>query len=301
MTSSGDDGISSGDDLGLIEIALLLWKSKLLIIVVTTLSVVLIGGIAWIIPKKYESTVVISPSSNASNSGMSALAGLGSSLGGLASLAGVSLSGDPKKFESLAILQSDELTQRYIESHDLLPILYKDKWDAANKKWLVADPKKAPTSWKANLYFKKSIRTVSTDVKTGISTLTIRWKDPVLAAQWANDLVKMTNELMKNDAIEESTRNIAYLTEQGQKTDVVGARQAIYTLLQTEINKQMLARGSEFFALKVLDPAVPAEQQVSPKKLNWLIGSCIGGFLLSCFFVLGRARLRSARGKLPGT
>jgi uncharacterized protein involved in exopolysaccharide biosynthesis len=255
----------------------------------------LVGSAAWIIPKQFEAKVVISPAtSNSSSSQLSSLSGglggLTSQLGGLASLAGVSLSGDPRKYESLAVLQSDEMTQRYIKSHDLLPILYKRKWNAGSNSWKVSDPTKIPTPWKANKYFKEKIRNVTTDAKTGLSTLTIKWKDPAVAAVWANDLVKLTNDYMRAEAISESERNIAYLNEQALKTDALGAKQAIYYLLQTEINKLMLARGNESFALKVLDPAHPPEEYSSPKKLTWILAGSFGGLFLSLVVVFTRAR-----------
>jgi uncharacterized protein involved in exopolysaccharide biosynthesis len=208
----------------------------------------------------------------------SALGSSGSALGGLAALAGLSVTGDSRKSESVATLQSEALTERYIEKNGLLQVIYRDQWDAAKQAWVNQD--KSPTLWKANQYFKKTLRTVTTDVKTGIITLTIKWKDPALAAEWANGLVSMTNEFMRNKAIEESERNIAYLTAEASKTSMVEARQAIYTILQGEINKSMLARGSSEYAFKIIDPARTAEKQASPIKSLWIIiGLFSGAFL----------------------
>jgi hypothetical protein len=47
---------------------------------------------------------------------------------------------------------------------------------------------------------------------------------------WANELVRMTNDYLRDQAIQESERNIAYLNDQASKTDAVGAKQAIYAL-----------------------------------------------------------------------
>jgi uncharacterized protein involved in exopolysaccharide biosynthesis len=277
------------NELSLRDLVLLLWDGRWIIIVTTAVCTLASVGAAFAFKRQFTATVVLSP---ATNSSASALGGIGSQLGGLASLAGLSLSGDQKKSESVAVLQSDALTEQYIVAQNLLPILYADKWDAQSATWKVTDKRKVPTVWKANEYFKKGIRNVATDLKTGIVTMTITWKDPKLAAQWANDLVKLTNEFLRDQAISETERNIAYLNDEASKTDVMGAKQAIYTLLQSEINRQMVARGNEAYALKVIDPAQPPEYASFPRRVIWLIGGFIGGILLSLIIVFARANWR---------
>jgi capsular polysaccharide biosynthesis protein len=239
-------------------------------------------------PKTYQAGAVISPLSE--NSG-GQLSGIGSSLGqlaGLASLAGISTGADSKKAESLAVLQSEALTEKYIRDNDLLPILFQDKWDSSTAKWKVSDPGKVPTVWKGNEFFRDHVRLVVTSPKTSIVTLSISWRDPYLAAKWANDLVDVANDYLRLNAIKQSERNIAYLTEQASKTDAVGVKQAIYQILQAEINKAMLARGSEEYAFRVLDRAVPPERPSSPRKSLWLLGGLVAGFGISTLIVLIR-------------
>jgi uncharacterized protein involved in exopolysaccharide biosynthesis len=158
---------------------------------------------------------------------------------------------------------------------------------------LETDPEEIPTLWKANDLFKKKVRAVATDSKTGLVTLTITWTDPKIAAQWANDLVKSANNYLREKAIEQSERNIAYLNDQAAKTDAVGIRQAMYSILQVEINKAMLARGSEEYAFKVIDPATVPEKKTSPKRSLWLASGFAGGALLSIMFLLVRNAVRT--------
>jgi uncharacterized protein involved in exopolysaccharide biosynthesis len=231
---------------------------------------------AWLSPKWYEASVVLSPVATST----SALGGSsGSALGGLAALAGFSVGGDSKKNEAVAMLQSEGLTERYIDKNGLLQVIYRRDWDSGKQAWI--KPADHPTLWKANQYFKKSLRTVSTDLKTGIVTLTIKWKDAALAAEWANGLVNMTNEYMRNKAIDESEKNIAYLTAEAAKTNMVEARQAIYTILQGELNKAMLARGSNEYAFKIIDPARTAERKSSPITSLWIIVGLFSGAFLA--------------------
>ena len=258
------------DELTLAELLDALWRKKWLILCFAVLCAAGGAVVGWLMPKRYQATIVVSPMTDSSqNAQLAGLSSLLSQFGGsLASLAGMG-TGDTKRAESITVLQSELLTERYIEQNNLLPVLYEHQWDARKQAWNETDPTQVPTLWKANEYFKKKIRDVTMDTKSGIVSLSITWKDPQVAARWANDLVKITNDYLRKKAIDESQRNIAYLNEQAAKTDVVQAKQAIYAILQTEINKEMLARGSEEYAFKILDPAKAPEKPSSPQW--WLL------------------------------
>jgi uncharacterized protein involved in exopolysaccharide biosynthesis len=167
-------------------------------------------------------------------------------------------------------------------------VLFSSKWDAVNKKWKDTNPSKVPTLWQGNQYFKKSVRNVTTDAKSGLVTVTIKWKDANVAAKWANDLIRMTNAYLRAKAIHESDVNMAYLNDQALKTDIVTVRQGIYSMLEDEINKAMMAKGTEEFALKVIDPAVAPEKPSSPKPVTWTLTGLFLGIFLSSIFLLSR-------------
>jgi capsular polysaccharide biosynthesis protein len=270
------------DEISLKEVVYLLQRRKWRVTLVTVLFAALAAVASWLVPDTYRATIIVSAVTNTPGSG--AGGGLGSMVSqfsGLASLAGLAIGGDSKKYESVAVLQSEALTEGYIRDNDLLPVLYPKLWDAAGKRWKVSDPQKIPTVWKATQRFKRSIANVSTDTKTGLVTLTVTWKDAHQAAKWANDLVSKTNDYLRGKAIVESDRNIAYLNSEVVKTDVVGVKTAIFSVLQNEISKEMLARGSDEYALKVVDPAVAPEDPYSPKPVVWTLMGFFSGLLLS--------------------
>jgi uncharacterized protein involved in exopolysaccharide biosynthesis len=279
----GDREFSLRDLLGI------LWRGKWTILWATVTCAIVATTAAWVIPKQFDAIVLMAPVTSTTGSLQSgALGALASQFGGLTGLAGLASNGDSKKSESVALLQSEALTERYIKENNLLPVLYKKKWDSQKTQWKVHDSEDMPTLWKANRLFK-DIRSVTTDQKTGLVTLKITWDNPNTAAQWANGIVKLTNEYVRNKAIAESERNIAFLTDEGAKTNVVEARQAIYQIMQKEINTVMLARGSEEYAFKVLDPATVPEKASFPRKLVWLIVGTFGGLFVSASIVLLRA------------
>jgi uncharacterized protein involved in exopolysaccharide biosynthesis len=274
-------------EFSLKEFVDVIWQGRWIILPVTLMTTLAAGVAAWIVPKTYEAGIVISPTSETPGGQMSGSGGL-SQVAGLASLVGLSTGNDSKKSESLAVLQSLALTEKYIKDDNLLPILFASKWDKATSKWRTTDPEKMPTLWKANELFRDNVRAVVTNPKSGLVTLKITWRDPFLAAKWANEIVAMANDYLRANAITQSERNIAFLGQEAAKTDVVGVKQVIYEILQSEISKEMLARGTEEYAFRILDRALPPERAASPRKLLWVAGGFFAGLALSILWVLVR-------------
>jgi uncharacterized protein involved in exopolysaccharide biosynthesis len=280
------------------DLAALLWSRRWFIVAVTVLGTVVVTSSSYLVARKYKATVLVAALDNPGSNGQAGGVGkLASQFGGLASLAGISMNSDSKKSESIAVLQSEALTEDFIKKNDLLPVLYPKLWDPVAKKWTVTDPSKMPSLWKANLMFKTKIRGVVTDTKTGLVTVSITWTDAKVAAQWANTLVRMANDYLRTQAIDEGERNIAYLTEQAPKMDVVGVKEAMFSLLQDEINKVMLARGSVDYALKVLDPAFVPEMTSSPKRFVWLFVAMAMSLFMSSFYVFLANAWRGDKGE----
>jgi uncharacterized protein involved in exopolysaccharide biosynthesis len=289
--------VTTQGETNLREIVEIIWADKWIVVWITLLVTFAVGLTAVLTPRKYTATVLLSAVSNRTGGG--GLGGASSALGqigGLASLAGLSLRGDSEKSEAVATLQSDALTMRYIRDHNLLPVLFAKEWDPVAKTWRVSNPEKKPTLWRASERFKHDVRDVTESTKTGLITLTVTWTDPHIAADWANELVKLTNDSMRERAITDTERNIAYLNAQAAKTDIAQVRTAVYAILESEIRRAMIARGTEEYALKVLDPAVAPELPSAPKRTIWVIVGFVTGLLLSVFIVLVRESWsRSAR------
>jgi uncharacterized protein involved in exopolysaccharide biosynthesis len=274
--AAGPSPDSEDDVISFREVMSLLRLKRWTVIAITLLFTVAATILTVAAGDKFQASIVVSPVADESTGGrLGGLASLASSFGGLGAL-GLSLPGNTQRSEIIAILQSEALTERYIAENNLLPVLYASKWDAAKQTWKSMPPEKVPTLWKANQYFKRQIRSVLTDTKTGLTTMTIRWKSPQEVAVWANGLVKLTNDYLRSKAIEDSERNIAYLKDQAAKTSIIGVQTAIDSILESEMKKAMLAQGSHEYALRVIDPAVAPEIRSSPIAVLWILT----GFLL---------------------
>ena len=277
------------DDISLGEIWAVISARRWLVVVVTLLSGSAAALIAWSIEPSYQADVLVAPAED--KSVRSSVAGLAGQFGGLASLAGVSLGtsgGSNSKAEAVATMGSRALTEAYIRDQSLLPTLFFKRWNAERKAFELDRRGKVPTLWDGNKLFGDQVRTIAEDKKSGLITLSIEWRDPVLAALWANDIVKLTNRTLRERAIAESNRNLAYLNAQLEKNSVVELRQAIFRLIESEVKNVMVAQGSEEYAFKVIDPAVVPEEKSKPKRGLFVFVGFLLGLLSSCFYALLR-------------
>lgn len=287
LNASVGPGLDRRPQSGVGQVLLALAGQKWIIGVVTAIFTLGAVALSLLVDDRFQASVLVSPVTDDSGGGrLGGLASLATQLTGMDSI-GLGSPGNIQKQEFLATLQSEALTERYIRENDLLPVLYASDWDASKRNW--KDDVKArnrPTLWKANQFFKRHVRSVISDSKTGLTTITINWKNPQVAAQWANGLVKLTNDYLRGRAIADSERNIAYLKEQLAKTSIIGVQTAINSLLESEMKKAMLAQGSTEYALKVIDPAVPPEKRSSPLPALWIPMGFLLGFLGSSVTVL---------------
>lgn len=265
------------DSVSVRDVLLFLWRSRWFALVGAAVCAAAAIGAGLVATPRYTASVEVLPV----NSGEGSLGSLGSAvsqLSGLASLAGLSMGAEGGfKVEALATLQSEALTDKYVQQKDLLPVLFAGRWNPATRTWRRGV--KIPTLWEANRLFQ-AIRVVHDDAKTGLVTVTIRWDNPQTAAAWANGLVELTNDYLRQKTIDDADRSIAYLTQEALKTNIVEVKSAIYMLMENEIKKEMFARGRRDFALRVIDPAVPPENRSYPRPLLWTAGGLIIGIFL---------------------
>ena len=275
------------DLLELIRTLLKMWKT---IVGITILCLVLAFAYALYAPKVFKAETLVAPASEENSGASSAL----SQFGGLAAMAGISIPSDSNVEQVVATLQSRKFLRQYIESKKLLPVLFEDIWDAESQSWLVETHEDEPTEQKAVESFK-TILSVDENKKSGLISLSISWKNPEVAAEWANDLVKQLNEQLREQAIADSQKRVGYLEQELAKTTLQDMRTVLYNLLESEKQKAMLANVNEDFALQVIDPAVAPELCEKPKrKLIVALGGVFGGFL-GIFAVLFAQFLRKLK------
>jgi uncharacterized protein involved in exopolysaccharide biosynthesis len=241
-------------------------------------------------PEVFKSETLLAPAQEEKTSASSAL----SQFGGLAAMAGVTIPADSNVERVLATLKTRVFLKKFIEEKNLLPLIFEDNWDKSSKSWIKIEEQEEITPEDGIISLQGAME-VDKD-KSGLVTLSISWKKPEVAAQWANDLVKQLNDQLREQAIADSKKRIGYLEQELAKTSLQDMRAVLYNLLESEKQKAMLANVNEDFALEVIDPAVTPEIREKPKrKLIVALGGVCGGFLgiFAVFFAQFLQKLKS--------
>jgi capsule polysaccharide export protein KpsE/RkpR len=156
----------------------LLWERRQFLGRAAVWGLVLSALVAFVIPKRYDSTTRLMPPDTQSSSGMAMMAALagkgGSGLGSLAGdLLGMKSSGDL----FIDILHSRTVEDRLIERFDLRRVYWDKYWQDARK----------------DLASKTSL---SEDRKSGVITITVTDRDPQRAAEMARAYVEELDRLV---------------------------------------------------------------------------------------------------------
>ena len=269
------------NELGFMEMLTLLWKGRWLIIVVTTVFTGVGVAYALLATEWWRAEVVMVQVDSKPMSG-----GL-AQLGGLASLAGINLGAGGSSQNAVAVLKSKDFAREFIEEKDLVPVLLYDR----------LDEKPQVDMRDAVLRFDLDVRSLADDKKTGLLTMSITWIDPVLASEWANELVKRANARLRAQALQEAERNIKYLQGEIAATNVTSLQQAIGKVIESEMQKLLLARGNEEYAFKVIDKAVEPKKRARPQRVTLVLIAALAGGLLSLMLIMAGHLLRQEKAK----
>ena len=201
------------DEIDLRELFVELWRGKWLILFISRVSLALASLYLNGAVRKHTVSMTFKPVIEESSSPN--LAGLG----GLASLAGVSLpqsgSGDFATYRTL--LRSQEVAERVIATTELLPAIFKNEWDAPNaqfrepsrgvvrqslsglKSVLTGDEKGdyiAPNPQRLSIFVEDTFA-LTLDKETGFLTVSAESDDPELIVALIVAATEATEELMK--------------------------------------------------------------------------------------------------------
>ena len=240
----------ANDEIDFAGLFRVIWCRKWWILTFTGLVACLAVVYALNATPWYRAEAVLMPRQDNAGSGLS---GQLAQLGGLASMVGLNL-GQGGKDEPLALLRSKGFARRFIEQNGLLAVLSEDRKHGA------------PDLRDATDDFVRSVLRVTEDKKTGLVVIGIEWKDGAVAAEWANQLARQLNDEMRQRALAEAERNIRYLRERLGDTDYVSLQQAVARLLETELQKEMLASGTDEYALRMIDEARAPVRRERPKR-----------------------------------
>ncbi|MFK7886942.1 MAG: hypothetical protein AB8G16_08760 [Gammaproteobacteria bacterium] len=239
---------------------------------------VLIVGAMVVVPSfiapVYRASTTLAPAEDEADGGQ--LSMLGAQLGPLVGLGGGALGGN-NVAELLSTLESRVYTTSFIERHELMPQLFADRWDASKSEW--REDGEAPPEIEDGFTLMSEIRRVAQDARSGLITISVDWTDREAAADWVNLLVNDFNRHARENAIEDAETSLAFLEKELETTTLAPIQSGIYRLMETQINRRMLASVKSQYAFRVIDPAVApsADRRHYPRRSVFgLFGIALG-------------------------
>ncbi len=196
-----------------------LMKRKWLAMAIFVLCVAASILITFTMQRKYTSVVSLMPITSSKGGGLADMASqlssvplLGKGLGGLTEQLGSS-----KTKELVNILESTTLTENIIKRFNLMPVLYAKQYIPSEDRFKPGFPaflKPIPVLEDGVKKFINKIAKVKADKKTGLITIKVTLKDPVLAAKVANAMVISLQNFINDNSLTEEKRNRIFIEEQ---------------------------------------------------------------------------------------
>jgi capsular polysaccharide biosynthesis protein len=287
--------MSANEELDLIELIAVLLRRKWWLLLMTFLGGTITYGVTKLMPNQYESYVRTNLMQQADPGGVSpdnrrapevlTLVEHGFVLG---------TTTDNYRDVIMAQLRSRKFTLGFIERYKIAQYLFPEAWDKYANQWIG----NKPDSRKLYVLFHESIRFVDHNPETDIISIRIRFSDPDLSAQWANNYVAEFNSYMKKRALQEVERKQVFLNQQLQETDMVELHKSIYRLIEAQTAVSMLASSTDEYVLQVLDPAYSPLERFSPARKRVTILGAAGGFSIAFFLIIASVPVKRLKESL---
>ena len=289
------------DELDLREFFGILWSGRKKIFAITAAFAIVSVIYSLSLPNQYKATAILSPAQSDSAD----LSGALGQMGGLASLAGVSLGSSESTEAQIAqeIMQSWSFIENFVSENNIeIEVYASEGWsrdsnelkidpelyDLETKTWLVKNINTGelgkPSSWELYQSFSERL-SVSEDIELGLVTLSIEHYSPYIAKQWLDLYIAAINKHMQERQVSKATNNMNYLQAQIEKTAIAEMRDIFYKLVEEQVKNKMLAEASPDYALVVISPSMLPEVKSQPSRYYLYYWNVIY-FLLSMFLVL---------------
>ena len=289
------------DEIDLRELFMVLWAGKIKIVAITAVFAVASVIYALSVPNQYKASALLAPAQQQSGG----LSGALGQLGGLASLAGVSIGGGESSESQIAqeIMKSWSFVEGFIADNDLAVEVYaaegwskgsnelqinQDVYDSEGSEWLTENDSGVvgpPSSWQLYKAFSGRVA-VSEDKKSGLLSVSIEYYSPQIAKQWLDLYISAINKHMQARQVEKVSNNISYLEAQIEKTSIAEMREVFYTIIEEQTKNKMVVEASPDYAFVAVSPSMVPEEKSQPKRaLICILGTLLGG-MLSVLLVL---------------
>lgn len=285
------ENASSDDEIDLRELFSVLWKAKILIIVITSFFALSSVLYALSLKNFYKSEAILSVVDQ--SSAPSSLSGLGN----LASMAGISLpsNGENKSVIVLKTIESRAFLEHLITFENVLPSIMATKsYDSKSKK-IEFNPKiynenkgewvrkasrnrqSKPSYLEAHKKYLKQV-SINEDNQNNLITISVEHMSPIFAKELLELIINEANELLRNKDLRDSSAAIAFLNTEIPKSSLITMKDAINKLVQSQLQKQMLSKVNKEYILKIIEPPFIPEEKFKPmRSVICILGALLGG------------------------
>ena len=289
------------DQIDLKELFQVLWEEKKLIILITAIFAISTAVSSLLLTNYYQSEALVVTRGDTLNQG------LPSQFGGLAAMAGITLpsSGDDKALQTIELIKSRNFVKHLLTFDEILPsimapksynksskeLLFNQKiYDSETKIWKRKPPKngrKKPSYLEAHKVYMNSVMSISQDKITGFISIQVEHISPVFAKEFLELIIREANVLIRNRDIEESSKALKYLKSELSTTSFVEIKESINSLIEVQLETQMLSQINEDYVLIEIEPPFIAEEKSKPSRLIiCVLGTILGGMLSICIVLI---------------
>ena len=294
------------DEIDLRELFVTLWRGKWFITFCVLVAITLGSLYLRSADKKYTVTYIFKPVSSEDATPNF------SGLGGLASLAGVSLpsssSGDFTAFKML--LKSEEVATMMMDDVQFIQEIFASEWNDAEQTFERPPPGpltplkaiiksvllgEGETSYIAPnparlANWIKEVLSVSEDRDTGMLTLSSETKTPELMLSVIERVSSATDRLLKERFVATSEKTMSFYQQKLAAARAREHREALAKLIAQEDQKLMLAsKGSYFVAEPLTTPSISLYPTSPKSSLILALSVVLGGFFGAALVLIRKA------------
>ena len=286
---------SQQDSIDFKELFNLLWRGKLLIVLITAVFALCSVFYALSLTNVYRSEAVLTLAQ-----GPSEIASL-SRFSGIASLAGITMpsGGTDKGALIVNTIMSRVFLKSLLSVEGVLPSLMAAKsydseskkleldpniYDTADKKWLQGPPPSYLAAY--NVYMGQM--TIDYYQPSGLIYLSVVHISPVFAQEFLDLIIHEADTMMRQQDLQQSSDALEYLASEISKTSLIEMKGSMSQLIRSQLETQMMAKISTDYALKVIEPPFIPEIKFKPSRsLISILGTGLG-FVLGILLILIR-------------
>tara|TARA_Y100000768_G_scaffold386677_1_gene375676 strand:+ start:933 stop:1880 length:948 start_codon:yes stop_codon:yes gene_type:complete len=299
---SKKENILDENEIYIKEIIEYSWNSKWIIISITSFFAIFSVFFALSIPNQFSSTVLLKLSENSNQSKSRSLS---TSVGSLASLAGIQVPGDQgnKSFYAIETLQSKDFVKHLLTFPNIKENIFaaidfdgkeiqynQDIFDSNLNKW-VREPSAMksiePSYIEVHEELMKKLY-ISQDKDSSFIRISYEHFSPFFAYDFLNLMVQEVNNVTRKRDLIESEMAIDYFNKQLLSTQQRDIQIAINSLIEGHLKTQMLANVREDYLLTPVDPAYIPEKKSAPARSIICILITFFGGMFSLIIVLIR-------------